>query len=140
MDTLPPVSAAVRLVDGDASVVSRASDAGALAASVGGLVSCGAGVSVAAGAIRDARAVRAEGAGTRQSGTTRAATGTSAAAAIAHVQRKWRAEADARRMATVSTHATARTRLARTQKPSNKGIRSVDTSGSFLAGALDHGS
>src|SRR5688572_7555036 len=134
--------------DADAELAARASalramadesDAGVFVASARGGVASGSGVSIA-GAIRETRAVSAEGADTRHSGTASAVTGTRAAAAIAHVQRKWRAEADARRMAMVSTHARARTRLARTQKPSNRGIRSVDTSGSFLAGALDHGS
>src|SRR5688572_27161638 len=115
--------------DGDGEVATRPSapalramadesDAAVLVASDRWFVSGGARVSMA-GVIRDTRAVSAEGADTCHSGTASAVTGTSAAAAIAHVQRKWRAEADARRIPIVNTHARVRTRLARRQKPRN---------------------
>src|SRR5687767_274439 len=136
--TIPAaLSVADRVVDGAAAVTPRGSGADGCAVSASGAPVCGAGAM--AGASRDDKPASADGAGTRQSGRTKAVSGTSAAAAIALVQTKWRAEADARRITMVSTHARPRTTVARRQKPKNTGIRSVDTSGSFLARAFDHG-
>src|SRR5687767_6832421 len=137
--TMPAVlSAATRGDAGGADVVARSSAAAGLTISTRVTVVDGTGVSTAGGASRDKRGVSAEGTGTRQFGIARSVTGTSAAAAMAHVQRKWRAEADARRIAIDNTHARLRTTLARRQKPKSRGIRSPDdTSGSFLACAFD---